>query len=118
MVVLRLRAGDVADLAKSDYPTNPRCYYEQLSRVFRSLPIVTEPGPTHDLFAAIAKLFDSHRIVSGDFPDDFHLLANFLILAASGVGSSPIAVAFVLRQLKPLYASTLFLREHLTHCIL
>lgn len=112
-LILHLRAGDVADLRKSEYATNPLFYYEWLSRQFRSVVIVTQPGPQHVLLESITGLFDNWRIVRGSQRADFALLANAPFLATSGVGTFPIAAALLSAHLKRLYASDVFLREHL-----
>jgi hypothetical protein len=81
LLVLHLRAGDVSNLAKPEYATNPLCYYHALSKLFDHLVIVTQPGPEHVLLRAIASLFPRVKIVSGDDRDDFRLLAEGVIIA-------------------------------------
>lgn len=112
-LVLHLRAGDIADLTRSEYATNPLSYYECLSKMFSRLILVTQPGPEHVLLPSIVKLFPTVHMVSGDYLDDFTLLANASTLATSGVGTFPIAAALLSDRLKTLYTTDIFLREHL-----
>lgn len=112
-LVLHLRAGDVAGLTRAEYATNPLSYYQCLSQIFSSLVIVTQAGPPHVLLSSIIKLFVRAEIVAGDYRDDFALLANASNLATSGVGTFPIAAALLSDSLRTLYATDVFLREHL-----
>ena len=112
-LVLHLRAGDVSNLLNSQYATNPLCYYESLSRNFRNLVIVTQPGSDHILLPYISSLFENVKIVRGDYRDDFSLLSGSAVLATSGVSTFPIAACLLSSRLKRLYASDVFLREHL-----
>lgn len=113
LLVLHLRAGDVSDLAKLEYATNPLCFYEALRTVFHRLVIVTQPGPEHILLRAISSLFESVAVVSGHHRDDFHYLASAEMLATSGVSTFPVAAALLSTRLLQLYASDAYLREHL-----
>lgn len=113
LLVLRLRAGDVSNLLKSEYATNPLCYYQCLSQIFRSLVIVTQPGPDHILLPFISSLFENIKIIRGDYCSDFSLLSNIPILATSGVSTFPIAASLLSNRLEKLYASDIFLRKHL-----
>lgn len=112
-LILHLRAGDVSNLAKAEYATNPLCYYEALGKLFHRLVIVTQPGPEHVLLRAIPGFFESVQVVSGDFRDDFRFLENAETLATSGVSTFPIAAGLLSKRLQRLYASDAYLCEHL-----
>jgi hypothetical protein len=93
--------------------TNPLWYYEQLSGYHRHAILVTQPGPAHPLLAAIADLFETCKLVSGQMEDDFATLRQARFLASSGVGTFSLAAALLSSRLQTFYASDAYLIEHL-----
>jgi hypothetical protein len=112
-LVIHLRGGDVANLENRYYVTNPLHYYRELSHRHRRALIVTEPGSTHPLLAAVQSLFPVHDVVSGSVAGDFQLLRQAVHLATSGVGTFAVAAALLSERLRHFHCTDVFLIEHL-----
>lgn len=118
VLVLHLRGGDVANLQSALYATNPLCYYQFLSSMYREVLVVAEPGPVHPLLNRIRGLFSDCKVVSGSTLADFELLRSARFLASSGVGTFSVAAALLSEKLQRFYCSSAYLNEHLNPAML
>ena len=113
LIIIHLRAGDIASLDHHAYLTNPLCYYKFLSNRYRRCLVVSEPGAVHPLRDEILELFDWSESISGTVHEDFSILLDAKRLASSGVGTFSVAAALLSQCLQVFYCSNIYQDEHL-----
>jgi hypothetical protein len=113
-LVVHLRSGDIFDPKVPPdrfYVQNPLSYYKYLISMFKNTIIVAEPG-LNPILNELKKI-KSVTCFSGSIVEDFELLLRAQNLASSGVGTFSIAAALCSKNLKNLYCSNLYIKEHL-----
>ena len=111
---LHLRSGDINNHHLDHFVTNPLSYYLWLRKYFEKLIIITEPGKDHILLKEIMNIFNVIYVKrSNQFIQDFSCIAQCKNLATSGVSTFPIAAALFNKNLKKIFFSNIFLKEHL-----
>ena len=111
-LIIHVRSGDIFTNFKKDYYQNPLIYYLDIIKKFESVIVVTSEEKNNPVIEHLANI-ENVKIQSSSLENDFNTIFNAVNLATSGVGTFPIAAALMSENLKNLYYTNLYLKEHL-----
>ena len=111
-LIFHIRSGDIFTNFKNDYFQNPINFYDKIIDKFEKTIVVTSEEMNNPIIQYL-KTISKVEFHSSTIKEDFNILYNAVNLATSGVGTFPIAAALMSNNLKNIYYSNLFLKEHL-----
>jgi hypothetical protein len=114
-LVIHIRGGDNFDrlfTSPTNYVQNPLAFYNSLIPKFKSVHVVVEPNSNNPVVLELQKN-SKLTFQSGSLFEDFATLLAAKNLATSGVGTFAIAAALCSENIKNIYSSDAYLKEHL-----
>lgn len=114
-LVIHIRGGDNFDrifTSPTNYVQNPLAFYNALIPKFKSVHVVVEPNSNNPVVLELKKN-TKLTFQSGTLVEDFATLLAAKNLATSGVGTFAIAAALCSDNIKNIYSSDAYLKEHL-----
>jgi hypothetical protein len=119
-VVIHIRAGEIfahQHETPHNYVQNPLAYYLVLIKTYENVIVVTEAQNNNPVISELKKIkkikFQSLKVA-----EDYATLLAAQNLATSGVGTFGISAALCSRNIKNLFASDIFLPEHLNYTMM